>query len=350
MDGKRGDRRARELSEIDATIVVPTFNRRDVLVATLGALASIEYPPDRWEVIVVDDGSGDDTEGAVRAWMTETSIRVRYESKANGGPAAARNRGAVIARGRVLVFIDNDVVVAPDFLALHLATLAAHPDCWVVGRVVQPPVMRGTPFGRYREAVSERFHRAQPADRLSETDGVTGQNLSLPAVDFHRLGGFDETFTIASGEDWELGQRARQLGIRILYHPGIVVLHNDWAVSLERFCERQRLYSISDVLLFQKYREASPRARLVRENGPIRWSRDFPWLALKKALKRGLASASGQRMVRACCRASERFAPDSRLTWRAYEAAVALAIFRGVRDGVERYGMPEPEDASAAAL
>jgi len=207
----------------------------------------------------------------------------------------------------------------------------------VVGRLVHPSGLRDTPFGRYRDDCWEAFHRSHPEARVSETDGMTAANLAVPATDFARLGGFDEGFSIASCEDWDLAWRAREAGIRILYDPGNVAVHNDWAVSLDHFCERQRLYSISDVLLWRKYGERSPRARLVRENGPVRWSGEPPRLVLKKLLKRLLATAPGTAATRWACAVAERAAPDSRWSRRFYDLAVGLAIFRGVREGLTRY-------------
>ncbi len=324
-------------TQLDATVIVPTFNRCFALLATLSRLESVDHPRDRWEVIVVDDGSTDDTEVEVGRWVERATIRVRYERQDNTGPAAARNRGAHLASGRVLVFIDNDILVRPDFLRLHLAALSGAPNCWVIGRIVHPAAIRETPFGRFRDELWERFHETQGGRVVAETDGMTAANLSLPAADFHRLGGFDEAFTIASSEDWELGYRARQAGVRVLYHPGIVVVHDDWAVSLAKFCERQRLYALSDVLLWRKYGERSPRLAVVLENGPIDWGRDRPSLIVKKGLKRLLASRPGSALLRAGCTLAELLMPARPLTARVYEAAVSVAIFRGVREGMERY-------------
>jgi GT2 family glycosyltransferase len=322
---------------LDASLIIPTYNRRDALLETLRAVAGLDFPADRWEAVVVDDGSTDDTAEAVRAWQQASGAPVSYIRQNNAGPAAARNRGAALARGDVLLFMDNDIVVRSDFLRGHLEAHRANPGCWIVGRVVHPPQLRESPFGRYRDGKWEEFAAGYPSDRLSETGGLTGQNLSLPAADFRRLGGFDEGFTIASGEDWELGARARRAGIRILYHPGLVGLHNDWAVSLERYCERQRLYSKSDVLLWRKYGTASPRAELVRVNAPIHWRQDALGLIARKAVKGVLATAAGRRLARWGAGLVERLAPDTRLCRQAYEFNVALAIFRGVRDGWRAY-------------
>jgi glycosyltransferase involved in cell wall biosynthesis/GT2 family glycosyltransferase len=323
---------------MDATIIIPTFNRWDALQETLEALARVDYLASSWEVIVIDDGSNDETGQSIRKWIEDAAINVRCLRQTNAGPAAARNRGAIEARGDALIFIDNDILVKPDFVRAHVDALAAHPGCWVMGRVVHSAELRRTPFGRYRDAVWEAFHDARSSDAIAETTGMTAANVSMPAVDFHKLGGFDEDFTIASCEDCELGIRARQAGIRVLYHPGIVALHNDWAVALDRFCERQRLYSISDVLLSRKYGSASPHASLVEQNAPLRLKTDKLGLIVKKAIKRALATPPGSALARIACSLAERMAPDTRLSRRAYDVVVGIAIFKGVREGLRRYG------------
>lgn len=322
---------------IDVTVIIPTFERIDVLVETLSALASVDYPSSRFEIIVVDDGSSSETLEAMSRRMQTLAVPVRLIRQDHRGPAAARNRGARAAAGCVLIFIDDDILVPSDFVGRHLQTLDENPGCWTIGRIVHPPGLQRSPFGRYRDARWEEFHSAQSARGRSETIGMSAANLCMPATDFQQLGGFDERFTIASCEDWDLGLRARAAGIRILYDPEIVVVHNDWAVDLKRFCERQSLYSISDVLLWRKYGERSPRAWLVQANGPIRWGGDPAWLVLKKAIKRVLVTSPGNSVVHRACALAERIVPDSPYSRRAYDLAVGVAIFKGVRDGLKRY-------------
>src|SRR5262249_38969879 len=98
---------------MDATVVIPTYNRREARRETLEGLVRRDYPQERWQVLVVDDGSTDGTGDAVRNWAEGRSLSVEYLEQPNSGPAAARNRGAAAARGRVLIFIDNDILVEP---------------------------------------------------------------------------------------------------------------------------------------------------------------------------------------------------------------------------------------------
>jgi GT2 family glycosyltransferase len=317
--------------DLDVSVIIPTYNRGDALIETLTALNGCEYPRERFEVIVVDDGSTDGTAEAVRQFNADRADRIRFHEQPNAGPARARNQGAALARGRTLIFIDNDIVVEPDFVRRHMDAGAAHPGCWIVGRIRHPAKLRETPFGRYRDDLWEAFHQSHDPNEPTETDGITAANISLPAADFRRLGGFDERFTIASCEDWELGMRARREGIRVLYDPSIVVLHNDWAVDLRRFCERQRLYSISDVLLWRMYGDASPRVAMIRQNVPGGDARS------KKFVKRVLATGPGRALLRGATRISEVLTGDGGITRRFYNAAIGAAIFRGVREGIERY-------------
>ena len=330
---------------MDTSLVIPTHDRRRTLIRTLDALCRVDYPAGRWEVIVVDDGSNDGSSEAVRALAAAGALPVSCLSQPPRGPAAARNRGARAARGAKLIFLDDDIRVEADFVSRHVAALDANPGCWILGRVVQRPEMRQTPFGRYREILWESFHAAHSATQAAETEGMGAANLSLPRADLERLGGFDEEVRIASCEDMLLGIRAREAGIRVLYEPGIVGVHDDWAVTLERFCERQRLYSISDVLLFRRLGGHSPRLTVICRNGPLRWREDGLSLSLTKLAKALLASPPLRAALTVAAKVVGRLAPDTRPSHALYEAAIAVSIFRGVREGF-RLHPARPSDPS----
>ena len=323
------------------SVIIPTYNRIDALRQTLSALEAVQYPSDRWEVVIVDDGSSDGTEEMVQDSIRRSHIHIRFFRQANGGPASARNRGAFEACGELLLFIDNDIVVPCDFIELHVAAHVNNPGSWVMGRVVQPPEFSSTPFGRYRNELCEGFHR-EKGDTLVEIDSISTQNLSLSADEFRRLGGFDEAFTIASSEDWELGQRAMKIGIRLFYQPRIVATHNDWAGTLESYCERQWLYSVSDVLLSRKYAERNSRparpgerpGRLA-ERPTVPHRQETPQVCFGNSVRPDLSPG-----VAPARRA--RFFPYSSMNYLAYRLVLGEAIFRGVREGFRRYPEASP--------
>ena len=232
------------------SVVIPTHNRADALDRTLSNLSKQQFQ-EAWEAIVVNNLCTDDTDTIVQSRSFPVPLQLVHRDDIPG-PSAARNAGAAHARGTYLLFIDNDILVEPDFLQRHLYSLERYPGCWIVGQVVNLPEMDATPFGRYRKSL---FPFVPPEEEVRETEAITGQTLSMPRVDFETLGGFDESFFVASGEDRELLMRAKQKGIKLLLDPGIVVLHNDWAGStIQDFCLRQRRYTQTEPLFWQKYR------------------------------------------------------------------------------------------------
>src|SRR5690349_20573388 len=113
------------------SIVLPTFNRRPRLVRVLAALDKQTVAPGTFEVVVVDDGSTDDT----AQWLAKTAVNgytLRHLRQDNAGPAKARNRGVSEARGELILFIDDDVEPTPELVAEHLAT-HAEPDVVALG-------------------------------------------------------------------------------------------------------------------------------------------------------------------------------------------------------------------------
>lgn len=324
---------------MDISVVIPNHNRKHILLQTLSALSRCEFPSDCWELIIVDDGSTDDSVPAIIDFSRTFSFTVRCISIHNSGPATARNRGAAEAIGRFLIFLDNDIIVNPDFLRLHFDALLANPKSWIIGRITHSEDLRSTPFGRYRHDLWETFHREHLPNSIQITVGITAANLSLPRDDFQKLGGFDTSFSIASCEDWDLGFRARNLGIIVLYYPRISVIHNDWAINLDKFCERQLMYAISDVQLWLKHGDTIPRYDLICENKIIVWCKDPFFLIIRKSFKSLLSFFIIRKFIHILAWLSEFFFPDTSFTIFFYRLAISIAIFRGVRDGTSRYSV-----------
>lgn len=317
------------------SIIIPTHNRSDALAETLFHLARQDFAG-AWEAIVVNNNCTDDTDAVVENYKFPVSLKVVHET--NPGPAAARNRGVDEARGEYIIFIDNDILVEADFISQHFQMLEKNPGCWFVGRVKNPKQLRATAFGRYSDDNHENNFKIYPTEGIAEINEATGANWAMRRAEFLKVGGFDSGFAIASCEDSELSLRARQAGIRTMFNPKSVVLHNDWAVNLDSYFRRQELYSISSVLLWRKYGEDSFQKQIVKENAPVDWKTDSSKTVVKKLAKSVLATTAGKSIVKSLSRLIERVAPDSSASRRAYRATIALAIFGGVREGFKRYG------------
>ena len=320
-------------STLDITVVIPTHNRSDALELTLENLSKQDFSRD-WEAIVVNNNSTDSTVVVVKQWQARFPVQLKLLNEEKPGAAAARNAGARAARGKFLVFIDNDILTEPDFLTRHLSRLKEKRGCWIVGRIPNLPEQEAGVFGRYRKFLSRSD---LDDDGLKPIDEMTGAGTSLPRADFERLGGFDERFFVASGEDRELAMRATDCGIQILYDPTIVAFHNDWAGSgIRDYCRRQRIYTQTEPLFAAKYGSKNPRSEMTRKNTAPDLRQDGIGLFAGKLVKSAVGSNVGQAVMIGLCEVVEKLAPDSRLLWKLYHAAIAGAIYRGYQEGISR--------------
>jgi GT2 family glycosyltransferase len=336
------------------SVVVPTFRRPAVLERTLAALLAVDPTDEDYEVLVVDDGSGDRTPDVVAG---RAHRRLRFFQQPNRGVASARNLGARQAAGALLVFIDDDIVVPDTFLRDHLALHRRFPGSLVNGRWEFEPALRallaGSAFGRFRleveEWVKQGLAKRPLAGGVLEPDAVTACNLSLTREAFARIGGFSEDFPYAGAEDQEFSLRARRAGFRFVYDPELRVWHNDHRVTLEQFCERQRRGAVTSVLLARKHPQDCADRPLFRENGPVS-AGDPAALRLRKVVKRLLSVPPVLAAVVGSLTLLERLGAPARLLRRGYWMACGLYIFAGIREGVARFGgLPPGRPATADA-
>ncbi|HUQ64420.1 MAG TPA: glycosyltransferase [Acidimicrobiales bacterium] len=198
------------------SVVIPTFNRAELLRRTLGSLTTQEYGGNETEVIVVDDGSTDHTASVVAEYPD-----VVYLHQANAGPSAARNRGWSEARGEVVAFTDDDTVPDHRWLADLSAAFSADPDLAAAGGTVRP--LRETFL---TEFVQLEQHASHGVRRDGQIKYLVTANCAYRRDVLASLGGFDETFPAASGEDTDLTMRAQAHGYRMKLLDGAVVLHD----------------------------------------------------------------------------------------------------------------------------
>jgi GT2 family glycosyltransferase len=224
---------------VEATVVVPTRDRLESLQRTLRALAA-QRTDRAWEVVVVDDGS----DPPVPADLAEAPPATRVLRGGGRGPARARNLGWRAAEGSVVVFTDDDVEPAPDWLESALAYLEAEPGA--VG--VEGPTM-SPPYDRLRAMSVES----------DSAGGYLAANLAFRRDVLEQLDGFYEGFPVAHCEDYDLAFRAAKVG-PIGFAPGMSVLHHPRALGVAELARRGRL-AASEVLLFQRHRERYGRIR-----------------------------------------------------------------------------------------
>lgn len=203
------------------SIIIPTYGRPRQLTTCLAALALVDYPRHRFEVIVVDDG-GDGPLEAVSAPFRD-QLEVTLLRQPHAGPAVARNTGVARAKGRFLAFIDDDCTPAPDWLQNLATRFAAVPDHVIIGG----RTLNALPDNRYSAAsqlvvdVGYAYLNTNP----NQARFFAANNLALPADGLRALGGFNTTFTIAASEDRELCGCWLACSYRMIYAPEVLVYH-----------------------------------------------------------------------------------------------------------------------------
>lgn len=231
------------MSHPTCTVVVPAHGRPRALARCLEALARLDYPADRLDVVVVDDGSPDPlrpaveamrpgagrSDGAPRRGSASTEPAVRWIRQENAGPAAARNRGARAGTARFVAFTDDDCEPEAGWLARLVEALAEDPDALVGGRTVN--ALPDNPWSvASQQLVSYLYDYYLGPEE--EHDGprpggfLTSNNLAAAREAFLEAGGFDERFPDAAAEDRELCRRWRAGGGRLRYEPEAVVRHS----------------------------------------------------------------------------------------------------------------------------
>lgn len=259
------------------SVVIATYNRQDLLRRLIGQLDDQTVDPSRYEVIAVDDGSKDDTKAALAGLRTRHALRI--ERQENAGAAVARQRGVDLARGKIIVVVDDDMQVKSTFLEKHLEKHTGD-DTVVLGRLRPDAKLADMPlFERFYARVLANKAEAFAAGKASVRghDVYTG-NVSFPRKLFLEAGGFDARFRAL--EDEELGIRLEKTGATFAFANEAESIHgSDWT-SMKKWMERAYRDGVYQAKVSRKHPdhpESSPWRHLPNLN-PV--SRPFMALSL----------------------------------------------------------------------
>lgn len=215
------------MSELDASFIIPTRNRGAILRLCLPRLYDQTVPADRYEVVVVDDASEDDTQQVLKDFAAPNLRHARNDRRRAAG--LTRNTAIDMARGKLLVFVDDDALVRPDFLEEHLKSHVEHARAIVAGPIIdctEPPAERSPETGR----------------RLGwHTNPFATCNASVARQHLVDAGGFDEDFRVYGWEDSEMYQRLRMLGLTRAYNWRAPIWHYKPPAVRRDFFARLRL-------------------------------------------------------------------------------------------------------------
>jgi GT2 family glycosyltransferase len=199
------------------SIIIATYNRPRELCGCLETLKLLDYPRDRFEIIVVDDGSHVPLEALLKPFHQH--IQIKLIRQANAGCGAARNAGARHACGKYLAFTDDDCAHSPDWLKTLAALFAQKQDAMIGGRTIN--LLNDNPYAAASQLIMDyllNHYNARP-ERACYLNSI-----AVPAEAFNALGGFDASFFM-SAEDRDFCDRWLSAGNRIIYAPEMLIFH-----------------------------------------------------------------------------------------------------------------------------
>lgn len=215
------------LSDIAVTVVVCTYNRAELVAACVDSLLEqrTEFP---YEVVVIDDGSTDDTASVLGTRARRGNGELVYRGFQNGGLNVARNRGLQAARGQIVAYIDDDEIVPPEYLAKVVAILSGNPQIDGVGGPCVELESRGGPRTCAGCSLANADVRGEGV-RLSFR--LLGGNMAIRKEVFSEVGFFDESLS-GRGDDDEWFYRANLAGKAFQQDPSLWVWHRKDHLSL----------------------------------------------------------------------------------------------------------------------
>ncbi len=314
------------------SVLIPSHQRCEALRRVLLSLTEQSADAADFEVVVSIDGSTDGSEEMA------VSLEVPYELRVTAGPArgraAACNSGLVLARGEVLIVLDDDMRAGEGFVERHRSHHPPGSRRCVVGAAPIELDAASLHAARYAQAkFNEHLERlARPGHEFTARDFYSG-NASLRTEVLREAGGFSESFAVYGNEDVDLSLRLRERGVEIRYDPEALAIQS-YDKDLRALAADTTQKGHTAVILARAHPAAFAELKLADP-----WDGSRPWLAVRAVLLRLTRRAPGlRRMVVAAAAGLERLG-----LWRSplfYRAVLDYAFWAGV-DAALRESTPE---------
>lgn len=234
------------------SVIVPTYNRIDKLPRCLESIENQTLSDLEYEIIVVDDGSTDETASFLKQHALENKKNFRYISQKNSGPATARNSGIKIARGWIIWITGDDYILNPDCLQHHLdwhENKYPNENIAVLGFSTWHPDAEVSEIMHWVEHGGFQFFY----DTIKHDTGISffnfiTCNISFKRSFFEKHGPFCVDFPKAMGEDTDLGIRFALGGMRFIYNQKAIAYHDHSITETESL---KRVYHLGEMMALQ---------------------------------------------------------------------------------------------------
>jgi GT2 family glycosyltransferase len=285
------------------SVIIPTFNRIDILKSTYDALVIISNEINM-EIIIVNDDGNTKPELIIQE-LNISHANTKVVNNTKKGAASARNLGASLSSGKLLIFIDDDIIVNCETLLSIIKLHAKYDRIILTPLWVYSPKMKNLlkkkPFGRYRLLYDytairgESGHEFLNEEKIYHVDSLASFCLTIKSDHYKLLGGMDETFPYAGCEDQDFAMNAKEKNFTLLVDDSNIVLHNELdRLNRKNWMQRQFKGVQGYVLLAIKHPERR-KVQLWYENTPIQLKDSFS-LKIKKVMK----CVFRQKLILAC--------------------------------------------------
>ena len=238
----------REAGMIEISVVIPTYNRAERLRSCLEALNRQTLAASWFEVVVVIDGSTDETREMLKKFESPFLLRPIWQE--NSGQPRALNRGMLEAKGSYCLFLDDDIIADPELVAEHLHAQHQYPNALVVGQLtLSLPTNAGWYANAFAQGWRDHYDRLnQVPTKLSWEDCYSG-NMSAPRKVLLGCGGF--AVDIIRGYDVDLASRLEQQGCTLIYAPNALGCQEEQKGFRELSRDAENAGNV-DVMLYQQ--------------------------------------------------------------------------------------------------
>jgi len=241
----------------DVSIVIATYNRVDKLKNTIDSILAQDYAND-YEIIIVDDGSADETEAKVNA-LVKKYWKIRYFKQEHKGPAAARNLGIKKSKYDIVAFTDDDCLVPEDWLKKLVDGYKKYPNVVGVGGYIEAKdeTLKNNVFAQWERFEAREIYGLREEEVVGgfECPGMGTANASFKKKILNEVNGFDEFFKSAAGEDMDLKYRISKGGYKFLYSPIKVTHMQDY--NWNRFIKQSWTRGIGSKYFDMKYERST---------------------------------------------------------------------------------------------
>lgn len=224
------------------SVIIPTYNTATELIKCVEALQEQNFSKEKYEIIVVDDGSTDSTASILKDYP------VHYYYQKNRGPASARNKGVEMSKGSIILFTDSDCIPAENWISEMVSSLQAPEIVGVKGvyRTAQRKL-----WARFAQV--EFYERYRLLLKNDYIDMIDTYSAGYKKDTFLSINGFDTSFTSANHEDTDLSYKMSLKGYKMVFNPKAVVWHSGHPDTLTKYMRLKFWRGYWRMVVYERY-------------------------------------------------------------------------------------------------